>query len=140
MEFDKLNYLKTIRWFDKKIITFVTILSVLYFVFIFLEFYLERFASAFHIMVLIDTIVCVIFLAEAFYFLFRAKNKKDYFKKYYLDFLSSIPLLFLIWIWPQLLFLSIFKILRGIKSIAKIYDFMAEHSKRKREMKILEKI
>jgi voltage-gated potassium channel len=97
---------------------------------------MEQFISMLKLLVFIDTFICFIFIMEAAYFLGRAKSKKEYFKRYYLDFLSSIPLLFLIWIWPQLLFLSFFKILRGIKSIAKIYDFMDENGKSRKKLNL----
>lgn len=132
MEYDKLEYLERVHRHDRKIINFVTLLSIIYFLFIIAEFYLERFSSMLNVLVFIDTFICLIFLAESFYFLGRAKSKMDYFRKYSLDFLSSVPLLFLIWFWPELLFLSTFKILRGVKGILKTYDFMIENKKRKK--------
>lgn len=132
MEYDKLDYMEHIHRHDRKIINFVTLLSVLYFVFIILELYFEKFSSTLDTLVVIDTIICFIFLMESFYFLGRARSKWEYFRKYSLDFLSSIPLLFLIWIWPELLFLSLFKILRGVKGILKTYDFFIENGKRKK--------
>ena len=132
MEYDKLEYLEHVHRHDRKIINFVTLLSVIYFIFIILELYFEKFSSALDTLVVIDTVICFIFLMESFYFLGRARGKWEYFRKYSLDFLSSIPLLFLIWIWPELLFLSLFKILRGVKGILKMYDFMIENGKRRK--------
>jgi hypothetical protein len=123
---EKLNYLKRVHRFDRHIMTMVTVLSVLYFLFIILEFYLEKFSSLFLYLVLIDIFVCAIFLAESFYFLSKAKDRKKYFKRFFLDFLSAIPLSAFIWLWPQLIFLNIFKIIRGVKGIIKIYEFLRE--------------
>jgi hypothetical protein len=136
MEYDKLEYLKRAHEYDKKILDMITVLSVVYFVFLFIEFYMERLSGTLHVLIIIDTIMCMIFLADSLYFLGRARNKREYFKKYFLDFLAAMPLLALAWVWPQLLFLSLFKIMRGVKSLLKIYDFLIENSNPKIKIKL----
>jgi voltage-gated potassium channel len=136
MEYDKLEYLKRAHEYDKKLLDMITVFSVVYFVFLFIEFYLERLSGTLHVLIIIDTVMCMIFLADALYFLGRAQNKREYFRKYFLDFLAAIPLLALAWLWPQLLFLSLFKIMRGVKSLLKIYDFLIENTNPKIKIKL----
>lgn len=139
MEYDKLNYLKHIYTFDKKILNFVTVLSVVYFVFLIAELHLEAFSNIIGVLIFLDTMMCLIFISEFIYFFERAKSKKEYFKKYFLDVLSSLPLMVLVLFWPQLLLLNIFKILRGVKGLLKIYDFIIEDMKEPVKLKHIKK-
>jgi len=123
---EKLTLLKKVHKHDKAILDFVTILSIIYTFFIFLEFYFEQFGSLFWVLVVIDVAVCLFFIGESLYFMMNSKSKKEYFKEFYFDFLSAIPLTFFIWIWPQLLFLNLFKILRGVKGMIKIFELIKE--------------
>jgi hypothetical protein len=129
MEYDKLKYLRHVYTFDKKIINFVTLLSVIYFVFLIIELHLDVFSKMLGILIVIDTIMCLIFISEFLYLLERAKDKKQYIKKYFLDILASVPLMVFVLFWPQLLLLNIFKFLRGVKGLLKIYDFIIEEAK-----------
>ncbi|MGV8163086.1 MAG: hypothetical protein ACP5N2_07175 [Candidatus Nanoarchaeia archaeon] len=125
---EKLSLLKKVHKYDLHLLDFVTILSVLYSIFIFLEFYLEQFSSLLEILIVIDIVVCLFFILESFYFLTKAKNKKQYFKEFFIEFLSAIPLTAFILVWPQLLLLNIFKIARGVKGIMKIFELIKERA------------
>lgn len=123
---ERLSHLKAVHKFDNHLINFIAILSIFYLFFMVFELYSEEFFSSVIILVYIDTFICVLFMFEFFYFMFKAKNKWDYFKKYYLDFLASLPFMLFIWISPQLALLNLFKVLRGFKSIIKIYEFIGK--------------
>jgi voltage-gated potassium channel len=104
----------------------VTFISVLYIIFLVVELYLKQTKFTIAVTVLIDTVICVIFLFEFFYFFFKSKSKLDYTKRNFLDLLASLPFLLLIGIFPQIAVLNIFKMIRGLKNILKIYEFMGK--------------
>jgi voltage-gated potassium channel len=74
----------------------------------------------------LDTIICLIFLADFFYNLHRAKSKRAFLKWGWIDFVSSIPML------PQFRWgrivrvVRIFRILRGVRSMKFIFGFLFE--------------
>ncbi|MGV8169516.1 MAG: potassium channel family protein [Candidatus Nanoarchaeia archaeon] len=123
---ERFSHLRFVHKFDNHFINFIAILSIFYLFFMVFELYSEEFFSTVIILVYIDTVICALFMFEFFYFLFKAKDKWAYFKKYYLDFLASLPFMLFIWISPQLAILNLFKVLRGFKSIIKIYEFIGK--------------
>jgi voltage-gated potassium channel len=123
---ERLSHLKFVHKFDNGLINFMAILSIFYLFFMVFELYKEEFSATVIGLVYVDTFICIIFMFDFFYFMFKANNKWMYFKNYYLDFLASLPFMLLIWISPQLALLNLFKVLRGFKSIIKIYEFVGK--------------
>jgi len=73
------------------------------------------------LLMFIDNIICIFFLADFFWNLFTAKSKLDYMKWGWIDLISSIPYL------PFLRFgriLRIIRILRGLRSAKFLLSFI----------------
>ena len=81
----------------------------------------------------IDLGICVVFLADWFYFLARAENKKKYCLVRFFDLVSSIP--FAQFLRPFRVFrvvrlLRAMRLFQGIKGVARILQFIAGHKMR----------
>jgi peptidoglycan/LPS O-acetylase OafA/YrhL len=71
----RLEQLKSIHKFDERLMNIVTFISVLYMIFLIVELYLTPKSTNIAFTILVDTTICMIFLFEFFYFLFKAKNE-----------------------------------------------------------------
>lgn len=123
---DKIEHVLHEHRFDKFLIDFVTVVSILYMLVLIVESYVDPGSVNFGILVFVDTLICVVFLFEFFYFFFKARSKSEYFKVYFFDFLASLPFLLLVSIGPLISFLSFFKVLRGVKNVVKVYEFASK--------------
>ncbi|MFA6072558.1 MAG: ion channel [Candidatus Woesearchaeota archaeon] len=123
----RLEQLKSIHKFDERLMNIVTFISLIYMVFLIAELYFKPTITNIAFTILVDTAVCIVFLFEFFYFLFRAKNKWSYTKINFLDFLASLPFLLIFGFFSKLAILNIFKMIRGLKSILKIYEFIGKN-------------
>ncbi|MBN1646085.1 ion transporter [Candidatus Woesearchaeota archaeon] len=121
----KTKFTEKPHYSDKIIVSIVTFISIAYMILLIVELYIQPTISNVSWQVILDTSVCIIFLFEFFYFMFRTKRKKEFFKHNIIDFLASIPFMLFFVLNPYVTLLNIFKILRGIKSLVKIYEFMA---------------
>jgi voltage-gated potassium channel len=73
---------------------------------------------------MLDTLICLVFLADFFYHLFRAGNKLAYLKWGWIDFISSIPTLTL-FRWGRIVrVVRIIRILRGARSVKYILQVL----------------
>ena len=78
----------------------------------------------------LDTIICLIFLGDFFYHLYRAESKLTFLKWGWIDFVSSIPLL-TVFRWGRIVrIVRIFRILRGIRSMKFILSILFENPAR----------
>lgn len=110
--------------FDHVLEDAVTVVSIVYLFFIILQMYYFSTTDFLYAIVLIDTVVCILFLFEFFYFYFKSEDKKKYVKHHFLDLIASFPFL-LVFGFSGLGFLfNFFKLIRGFKSIWKIYEFL----------------
>lgn len=114
--------------FDKYLENFVAIISIIYIILMIFELYIPRIESYLNLIIIIDTVICFIFLYEFFHFLYRSKNKKKYFKTGIWDLLSSIPYLLIFSFSPLSIVFNIFKLLRGVKNILKLYEVLLKRS------------
>lgn len=71
-----------------------------------------------------DLVICVIFLADFFYFLHKATNKWRYLKTHWIDFVSSIPFLSLMRAFRLVRVIRIVRLLRGIKGLVNIFRML----------------
>ncbi|RJQ16823.1 hypothetical protein C4573_02040 [Candidatus Woesearchaeota archaeon] len=125
---EKLRFTELQHRFDEKIVNIITGISILYVFLLIVELYITPSAKTASWLIIIDTAICFIFLIEFFYFLFKAKNKAKYAGHNFIDLLSSMPLLLLIAVTPYAHLFNIFKLLRGFKSIIKIYEYVVKKS------------
>jgi len=65
----------------------------------------------------IDFFICMIFLGDFFYFLVKSKDKKTYFKKYWIDLVASIPFMTFMRFFRVARVIRLVRLLRGIKAI-----------------------
>jgi voltage-gated potassium channel len=78
----------------------------------------------------LDTLICLVFLADFFYRLYRAESKPAFLKWGWIDFISSIPML------PQLRWgrvvpaIRIIRILRGARSVKYILQLLFQNKAR----------
>jgi nucleotidyltransferase substrate binding protein (TIGR01987 family) len=68
----------------------------------------------------IDFVICIIFLGDFFYFLFKTDDKKAYFKKYWIDLIASIPFMTFLRFFRLTRVIRIIRLSRGIKAIIPI--------------------
>lgn len=68
----------------------------------------------------IDFIICMIFLGDFFYFFFKTDNKKEYFRKYWIDLIASIPFMTFFRFFRLARAIRIIRIARGIKALIPI--------------------
>lgn len=123
---EKYGFLKHIHKFDTFLLNTVAFLSIGYIFLMIFELYAEKVSSTVGLIILIDSILCIIFLFEFFYFMLKAKDRSAYFKRYFLDFLSAMPFMLLLPVFPEIAFLNLFKIIRGMKSIIQITEFFSK--------------
>ncbi len=76
--------------------------------------------SAIKIINTIDFMICLIFLADFFYFLNESENKKAYFKKYWIDLVASIPFMTFFRFFRVVRVVRIIRLTRGIKALIPI--------------------
>jgi voltage-gated potassium channel len=96
------------------------ILLVVFSLYVLLALLLERVvtlpASTLQILMIVDTLVCIIFFADFFVQLLTAKNKWHYLRWGWIDFLSSIPTLPILR-WGRLVrIIRVLRVLRGIRA------------------------
>lgn len=72
----------------------------------------------------IDNIICFYFLLEFFIGLFDSNDKKKFFKRNWIDLLSSIPFIEELRWARTFKLVKIFRVLRSIRSIKKIYNIL----------------
>jgi voltage-gated potassium channel len=72
----------------------------------------------------VDTGVCCIFLTDFFVSLFRAKNKREFLKWGWIDFVSSIPMLDFTRAGRAVRVFRVLRILRGVRSIKMLSTFI----------------
>jgi voltage-gated potassium channel len=65
----------------------------------------------------VDLVICLIFLGDFFYFLWKSENKKSYLKKHWIDFIASIPFMTFLRVFRLARFIRIIRLLRGIKGL-----------------------
>lgn len=65
----------------------------------------------------IDFIICLIFLGDFFYFLHKSDDKKIYLKKYWIDFIASIPFLSVMRVFRMVRAIRLIRMLRGVKGL-----------------------
>jgi voltage-gated potassium channel len=65
----------------------------------------------------IDFFICMIFLSDFFYFLSKSKDKKSYFKKYWIDLVASIPFMTFFRFFRVARVIRVVRLLRGVKAI-----------------------
>jgi voltage-gated potassium channel len=73
---------------------------------------------------LIDLIICIIFLGDFFFFLWKAENKSRYLKKHWIDFISSIPFMSFLRTFRLVRAIRIIRLLRGFKGIIQIFRLL----------------
>ncbi|MGB5990219.1 MAG: ion transporter [Marinifilaceae bacterium] len=81
----------------------------------------------------VDLGICMIFLLDFFYFLYYSDNKKQYFKRRWIDLLSSIPfggILRAFRVARVLRFLKFIKLLRGVKGVLPIIRWLTANKLR----------
>lgn len=69
----------------------------------------------------IDLVICLIFLTDFFFFLFKSKDKKGYIKRYWIDFIASIPFMTIFRFFRVARVFRIIRLARGIKAIIPIF-------------------
>jgi len=69
----------------------------------------------------IDFGICIIFLSDFFYFLFKSNNKLKYFRSHWVDFISSIPFVGILRVGR---FVRIVRIFRLVRSGKMFYEFI----------------
>lgn len=82
---------------------------------------------------LIDFFICCIFLGDFFYFWYKSENKPDYFKKHWIDFVSSIPYVTIcrfLRIARIIRFIRLIKFFRGAKGIIPIIKWLTKNKLR----------
>jgi voltage-gated potassium channel len=78
----------------------------------------------------LDTLICLIFLADFFYHLYRAESKPAFLKWGWIDFISSIPVLTL-FRWGRIVrVIRIIRILRGARSVKYILQILFQNKAR----------
>ena len=122
---EKSTNLKHTHSIDKPLEKFITIISFAYMLVLIAELYLVQNAIWYGTFVILDTLICIIFLFEFFYFISKSKHKVGYFKKHFIDILSAIPFMLLSFFTPALAIFNLFKVLRGLKIVVKIYEYLA---------------
>ncbi|MBF0274092.1 MAG: ion transporter [Nitrospinae bacterium] len=96
----------------EKILDFVTILlSILIIAAIMLEMTGNIPQEQYYLFIFFDLLVCAVFQFEFFYYLRKAENKKEYWKKNWIIFVASIP----VYYFQSLRFLYVFRLLKLIK-------------------------
>jgi voltage-gated potassium channel len=76
------------------------------------------------LILIIDTVACLIFLWDFFYRLYQAENKKDFLKWGWIDFIASIPMIEPLR-WGRLFrVLRILRVLRGFRSARTLLSFV----------------
>ncbi|TKB56758.1 potassium channel family protein [Ferrimonas aestuarii] len=75
----------------------------------------------------IDLMICIIFISNFFYGLWRSDNRAHYFKEHWIDLVASIPAI------EQLRYARIFQVLRVIRLARMTRSFWGEFLKHKRE-------
>src|SRR5437899_4785181 len=75
----------------------------------------------------LDTLVCFVFLGDFFYRLYRAESRLAFLKWGWIDFISSIPTLFL-FRWGRIVrVVRILRVLRGVRSTKYILTILFEN-------------
>jgi len=118
---------KDVAWkhrFDTILIDLVTLVSLIYIVFLIADLYVADSVFGLHYWVYFDTFVSFLFLFEFSFFFLKAKNKLTYTKGNYLDLLAGIPLLLISQGFALYMLFNIFKLLRGFENLLKIYEFI----------------
>jgi voltage-gated potassium channel len=78
----------------------------------------------------LDTLICLVFLADFFHHLYRAENKAAFLKWGWIDFISSIPML-TAFRWGRIVrIIRIIRILRAIRSVKFIFSVLFAHRAR----------
>jgi len=68
----------------------------------------------------IDFAICMVFLGDFFYFLFKTDDKKAYFKKYWIDLVASIPFMTFFRFFRLTRVFRIIRLTRGLKAVIPI--------------------
>lgn len=76
------------------------------------------------LLLLIDDLVCLIFLSDFFIGLYRASEKKVYLKHHWIDFLGSIPRMRMLHLGRCYSVYRVIHVLRSIGSIKKVLEFL----------------
>jgi voltage-gated potassium channel len=75
----------------------------------------------------VDTLICLVFLGDFFYNLYRAESKAAFLKWGWIDFVSSIPML-TVFRWGRIVrVIRVIRILRAIRSVKFIFGVLFEH-------------
>lgn len=72
----------------------------------------------------IDSMICIIFIADFFYELYKAKNRLEYLKWGWIDLISSIPTYPIFWWGRFVRVIRILRILRGLRAVKSIVDIV----------------
>ena len=78
----------------------------------------------------IDLVICIIFLADWFYFLSKAEDKKLYFKTRFLDLISSIPFAQALRAFRVFRLVRLLRLLRGMKAIMPLMRIVTKNKMR----------
>jgi len=76
------------------------------------------------ILEVIDTCVCVVFLADFFYRLWRAPSKSDFLRWGWIDFISSVPTLPMLRWGRVVRMVRVVRVLRGVRSAKVISSYL----------------
>jgi voltage-gated potassium channel len=71
-----------------------------------------------------DLIICVIFLGDFFFFLWKSEDKKNYLKVHWIDFIASIPFMTFMRIFRLVRVIRIVRLLRGVKGLIQIFKLL----------------
>ncbi|MDM8527310.1 ion transporter [Anaerolineales bacterium HSG24] len=85
----------------------------------------------------IDTVICFIFLADFFFRLYKAKNKMQFLKWGWIDFISSLPMIGPLRWGRAVRVFRVLKTLRGIRSTKMIIDFALRYRARSAMVSVL---
>ena len=105
----------------------ILILSVYVLIALFIEVTFDLSEDIKNILMAIDNVICIIFLADFFVRLSRAENKLQFLKWGWIDFISSIPMLDAFRYGRLVRVIRILRILRTVRSIRIIAPFIFRH-------------
>ncbi|MFA6089053.1 MAG: ion transporter [Candidatus Woesearchaeota archaeon] len=110
--------------FDVILDDVVTLASIMYFIVLIAELHFASELSVHMSLIVVDTIICFLFLFEFFYFLLKSDNKLTYFKHNFLDLIASIPYVLLFSVSGFFFLFNFFKVIRGLKSVVRLYELI----------------
>ena len=105
----------------------VLVLSVFVLILLEIDVFLPVDEATRDILYVADTIVCVFFLSDFFIGLYRAKHKKSYLKRNWIDLVSSIPMVPYVRLGRLFRVLRLFRLLRAYRSSHRLMQYLLVH-------------